>query len=123
MEMRFSIDAEDGMLIEWPDGHQTRYSLAELRSFCPCATCRDQQGAGAGEMLPAADPAATTLLSIESVGRYAICPIWGDGHATGIYSYDLLRERCGCLACRLARGKAGSLGVRRSDEGGAMKEG
>jgi DUF971 family protein len=26
------------------------------------------------------------------VGGYAIQPVWGDGHATGIYSFDYLKR-------------------------------
>ena len=29
---------------------------------------------------------------IANVGGYAIQPIWGDGHASGIYSFDYLRK-------------------------------
>jgi DUF971 family protein len=27
-----------------------------------------------------------------SVGDYAIQPVWADGHATGIFSYDYLKQ-------------------------------
>jgi len=29
------------------------------------------------------------------VGGYAIQPVWADGHATGIYSFDYLRRIAG----------------------------
>ena len=32
------------------------------------------------------------LVGIEEVGNYAIQLAWGDGHATGIYSFRFLRE-------------------------------
>lgn len=44
---------------------------------------------GPDKALPAA---AFKLLRVTNVGSYAIQPIWGDGHATGIYSFDYLRK-------------------------------
>ena len=41
----------------------------------------------------------TRLVDVALVGAYAIQITWGDGHATGYYSYQLLRERCPCAEC------------------------
>jgi DUF971 family protein len=35
----------------------------------------------------------------EAIGRYALGITWSDGHATGIYSFDYLRELCPCGKC------------------------
>jgi DUF971 family protein len=37
-------------------------------------------------------PPATQLRSWQFVGGYAIQPVWGDGHASGIFSFDYLRR-------------------------------
>jgi len=37
-------------------------------------------------------PEAFRLLRVANVGSYAIQPVWGDGHASGIFSFDLLRK-------------------------------
>ena len=37
-------------------------------------------------------PAAFLLVRVEMVGTYAAQPVWADGHATGIYSFDYLRR-------------------------------
>jgi DUF971 family protein len=29
---------------------------------------------------------------MDHVGTYAIQPVWGDGHATGLFSYEYLRQ-------------------------------
>jgi len=34
-----------------------------------------------------------------AVGAYAVQFVWDDGHSTGIYSWDLLREACPCDLC------------------------
>jgi DUF971 family protein len=33
------------------------------------------------------------------VGNYALQLTWGDGHATGIYSFRYLRTLCCCKRC------------------------
>jgi len=40
-----------------------------------------------------------TAKSANAVGNYAIQIQFSDGHATGIYSYEHLREICPCEAC------------------------
>jgi DUF971 family protein len=37
-------------------------------------------------------PGKYDLKSIAPVGSYAIQLSWGDGHATGLYSWDYLRQ-------------------------------
>jgi hypothetical protein len=31
--------------------------------------------------------------------------VWGDGHHTGIYTYERLRATCQCDECRAVRGE------------------
>ena len=35
---------------------------------------------------------AIQLRRISNVGGYGIQPVWGDGHGSGIYSYDYLKH-------------------------------
>jgi DUF971 family protein len=102
MVPRVEVDPGGGVIIEWPDGHQSRFPFEDLRAVCPCATCREGKE-GSGHVSTPRSPEASRLLKITPVGRYAISALWGDGHSTGIYSWEFLRERCGCLPCRLAR--------------------
>jgi DUF971 family protein len=39
--------------------------------------------------------AAFLLVRIASVGGYAVQPVWADGHATGIFSFEYLRQLAG----------------------------
>jgi DUF971 family protein len=78
--------------IEWSDGHVSEYPFAYLRGWCPCAGC---QGHAGERRFVHAD---SDLQTISVVGRYALNPVWGDGHETGIYSYQYLRELCPCCA-------------------------
>jgi DUF971 family protein len=38
--------------------------------------------------------------SVEPVGQYAIRIFWNDGHSTGMYSFDHLRNICPCAECK-----------------------
>lgn len=78
----------------WSDGREDYIPLVALRRFCPCAACRgepDVMGNPGGAVLDPAK-ARADLRSWQIVGGYGFQPRWGDGHATGIYTYAALRE-------------------------------
>lgn len=77
--------------IEWADGATSLYEIRELRLACGCAECVDEW-TGEGRLDPASVAADVHPVSIETVGRYAIQIEWSDGHSTGIYPFDRLRE-------------------------------
>jgi DUF971 family protein len=43
-------------------------------------------------------PSPVTIESIKPVGNYAISLAYSDGHGTGIYRFDFLRDICPCGA-------------------------
>jgi len=79
------------LAILWSDGRESRYPVRELRLACPCATCRDEM-TGARILDPARIPEDVRPVHLGSVGNYALKIRWSDGHETGLYSYDRLRE-------------------------------
>lgn len=81
------IEEESLLRILWDDDQLARYPFAFLRGWCPCAAC---QGHGAERhFVTVQNP---RLASINMVGNYALNPRWVDGHETGIYSFEYLRE-------------------------------
>lgn len=80
----------------WSDGHQAEYPYDYLRGYCPCAGC---QGHAASEIRYQPIGTAVEPWRIEPVGNYGISIQWSDGHATGIYRFDFLREICPCPVC------------------------
>jgi DUF971 family protein len=98
------ISLSQGVTILWTDGHESSYSLEYLRKNCPCATCRNTHQTSDKTSSPATPfpmyKPATKLTGAESVGRYAVRLLWNDGHSTGIYSFDYLRETCPCSRCQ-----------------------
>ena len=86
----------DGLLIDWNDGIQTFVSWIELRKKCPCATCLEQQSKPANPLriLTPQEVAAGAPQPVQMVSRgyYAYQIVWNDGHDTGIYAIDYLRQ-------------------------------
>ena len=77
--------------IDWNDGVQSKWRLADLRRHCPCALCVDEW---THERTLDTSSVSDDLLAtrIDSVGRYAIRVVFGDGHDSGLFTYQLLRE-------------------------------
>jgi len=94
---KLTMSAEGRLRIEWSDGATREYSVQELRENCPCATCREQHSlpprpATALAVLSPAEARPLKLLGMKPVGHYAYAINFSDGHDTGIYTFDLLRE-------------------------------
>jgi DUF971 family protein len=92
----------DQLSIQWSDGHQSRYVPRELRLACRCAACIDEW---TQEQLVNTHtvPGQVKPKSLDVVGNYALHIDWTDGHNTGIYTYDYLRQICACDTCRAPR--------------------
>lgn len=103
-----AISKSKGVKIDWADGHHSEYSLGFLRDECPCASCTGAHGTEPQKTNysnAAASPfqmykPALKMENVEPVGQYALRIYWNDGHNSGIYSYDHLREICPCAECR-----------------------
>jgi DUF971 family protein len=83
------------LAIKWEDGTESFIPLEKLRKNCPCAGCkgeRDIMGNLYKNPERPLSPEAFQLTGVEMIGGYAIQPIWRDGHATGLYTFDYLRH-------------------------------
>jgi DUF971 family protein len=106
MDVKIHVTSGAGMDIAWSDAHTSHYDFAYLRDHCPCALCNDEREkkaevatSGTGGMaLPLFRPKPTARAA-HSVGNYALQIEFSDGHSTGIYSFEHLREICPCAAC------------------------
>lgn len=98
---RIAVSKSRGITIDWADGHRGEYALRYLRDICPCATCSGVHGTPPASPLQMYQP-ALRLAAVEPAGSYALQLTWNDGHNSGIYSYDHLREMCPCQECRPA---------------------
>jgi ATP-binding protein involved in chromosome partitioning len=89
-------DAARAVRIRWSDGQTTVYSFHGLRGWCPCASC--QGHSSQTRFIHTENPRPT---GHEGVGRYAIRFLWADGHSTGMYSYEWLREIADLPECKI----------------------
>ena len=83
------------LAIRWDDGTECFIPLEKLRRSCPCAGCKGEVDVMGnlhrGPERPF-DPSSFRLVRVAHVGGYGIQPAWGDGHGTGIFSYDYLKR-------------------------------
>jgi DUF971 family protein len=92
------------LVIQWNDGHRSVYAWQHLRDQCPCAGCREERlkPPDPFRILTPKELAQTTPLApaaVTPVGRYAYKITWNDGHDTGIFTLEHLRQLCQCPAC------------------------
>jgi DUF971 family protein len=104
IEVKVHVSTGEGVEITWSDGHTSRYDFPYLRDHCPCALCNDERakkaqfGGAAASALPMFKPRVKAK-SATAVGNYAVQIEFTDGHSTGIYSFEHLREICPCQGC------------------------
>jgi len=84
--------------IVWEDGHESYYPAHALRCACNCASCVEEM-TGRALLDPARVPRDVVARSFHPVGRYGVAIVWSDGHDTGIYSFQRLRQMCTCGEC------------------------
>ncbi len=87
---------QDGKLtVSWNDNRIDEITLKKLRDMCPCADCKGESVI-LNNYIPIKSPFKAAgfyeIEKIESVGNYAIQIQWKDGHNSGIYSWDVLRQ-------------------------------
>ncbi len=91
-----ALVASNRLRIDWSDGTVREYTVRELRDGCPCATCREKRShPQPAPLLPVLSAAETQPLAIRAmspVGNYAYAIAFSDGHDTGIYTIEYLRE-------------------------------
>jgi DUF971 family protein len=93
-----ALEIRDGnrLSIAWSDGTRRDYTFRELRDSCPCASCREKRNAPAKPMLlpvlSAAEIQPLKISAMTPVGNYAYSITFSDGHDTGIFTLEFLRE-------------------------------
>jgi DUF971 family protein len=79
--------------ITWADDRICAYQAARLRRACPCAQCVNEW-TGERTLKPEMISDEVEIGEVSIVGRYALNFRWSDGHETGIYSFQYLRDLC-----------------------------
>ena len=82
---------ERTLKISWSDETFNEYDVRKLRFNCACAKCVNEWN---GERIITLESISKNMkpVKIDSVGNYAIKITWTDGHDSGIYSYNNLKN-------------------------------
>jgi DUF971 family protein len=75
--------------VAFNDGRRFQFPFEFLRVFSPSAEVR---GHGPGQEKLQVGKRDVTVKAVDTVGHYAVQPIFSDGHDTGLYSWDYLYE-------------------------------
>ena len=84
--------------IQWSDGQTRSYGVRHLRENCPvCELHRKEQRSAPTchrrfPVLSTAEAQPLRIAHMEPMGRYAYSIRFSDGHDTGLYTLDALRE-------------------------------
>ncbi len=85
----------DELAIKWDDGSEGFIKLEQLRRHCPCAGCQGERDI-MGNLYKGPDRPLVQdsfrLVRAPFVGGYAVQPLWADGHGSGLFSFDYLRQ-------------------------------
>ena len=94
---------QSGLKVVWSDGRVDQLSSKVLRENCPSALSKAKRGDTSHDkpltskksllnIIEASSEEELSLVRIWSIGNYAIGMEWADGHNTGIYTYEYLRQ-------------------------------
>ena len=100
MELRpkkLELRGQNRLYIEWSDGQRHEIAVSRCAKACPCATCREKRAAppvpSTGlPVLSLAEARPLAILGMKPVGNYAYSISFSDGHDTGIFTLEFLRE-------------------------------
>ena len=73
--------------ITFSDGKSFRLPFELMRVYSPSA---EVQGHGPGQEVLQTGKREVGVIELESIGNYAVKPVFSDGHDSGIFSWDYL---------------------------------
>jgi DUF971 family protein len=91
------LKKDKGLTIAWDDGSTSYVSVARLRKMSPSADMRELRGQMQSNPLTVLPASASrsgplTVTHAQVVGNYALRLTFSDGHSTGVYTWEYLRE-------------------------------
>ena len=90
-----NIDVDKAVFVRltFADGMVAEFPIVGLRLACPCADCnaKRQQGRSVS-VLAETKPEELSISQIAMQGAWGLNIDWNDGHSTGIYAFEKLRD-------------------------------
>ncbi|MDP4195693.1 MAG: DUF971 domain-containing protein [Bacteroidota bacterium] len=90
--VKIKIKDKKVLYLKWDDNTESFVKLTNLRRACPCALCKEERERLGADYIPLYNDNQVTITNIKIVGYYALNITWKDGHSTGIYEYERLRQ-------------------------------
>lgn len=85
---RLTVHGQSRILeIAFSDGASFKIPFELMRIYSPSA---EVQGHGPGQEILQTGKREVTVVELESIGNYAVKPVFSDGHESGIFSWDYL---------------------------------
>ncbi len=75
--------------IAFSDGREFRIPFELMRVYSPSA---EVQGHGPGQEVLQTGKREVGIVELESIGNYAVKPVFSDGHESGIFTWDYLYQ-------------------------------
>jgi DUF971 family protein len=93
LKLNQAVVIGDEIALAWSDGVESYLGLETLRRACPCAACQGEPDVTGKILVPKVSyqERSFRLVRHEVVGSYALQLFWGDGHHSGLYSFEMLR--------------------------------
>ncbi|MCE1189276.1 MAG: DUF971 domain-containing protein [Ignavibacteria bacterium] len=85
------LQKEQELFVQWNDSTADSIALGNVRRFCPCAFCTEARINEKEHFIPIYGREQTTIISIQTIGSYALKISWADGHNDGIYEYAVIK--------------------------------
>ena len=83
-----TVHSQSRMLeVAFSDGAEFKIPFELMRVYSPSA---EVQGHGPGQEVLQTGKRDVGVIELESVGNYAVKPVFSDGHESGIFSWDYL---------------------------------
>lgn len=94
---RLDVRKDEGLSVEWGEGGASFYPVGYLRRMSPSAEMRElrkEMERNPLTVLPSGmgGGGALRIVDAELVGNYAVRLRFSDGHDTGLYTWEYLRE-------------------------------
>ena len=87
------VDRSAFVRLTFADEMVAEFPIVALRLACPCADCNANRQRGRSvSVLAESKPDDLVIANIAMQGAWGLNIDWNDGHSTGIYAFEKLRE-------------------------------
>jgi DUF971 family protein len=90
--VELDVERTVGIKVTFADNYSAEIDLMTLRLICPCAMCRSLREKGKAAWPQSEGSQKLSIRDAQFHGSWGVNITWSDGHNTGIYTFQFLRE-------------------------------